>query len=51
MGGRIADDLILAGYLPGLIVRKEIFLPTDDGSLGTQGTVMALLPELLTEGL
>ena len=48
MGGRIADDLfwkeIYQDYCP------EQYLTTDDGSLGTKGTVMALLPELLTKG-
>ena len=28
----------------------EMFLTTDDGSAGTKGTVMALLPQLLAEG-
>ena len=27
-----------------------MFLTTDDGSVGTKGTVMALLPQLLKEG-
>lgn len=48
MGGRTAEDLFW----------KEIFAPcgekigltTDDGSLGTKGTVMAALPEMLAEG-
>lgn len=48
MGGRLADDLfwqeIYQYYCP------EQYVTTDDGSLGTKGTVMALLPELLQKG-
>lgn len=48
MGGRSADEL----FWRQLFVEKaeKIFLTTDDGSLGTKGTVLALLPRLLAEG-
>ena len=48
MGGRTADELFWTKLYEGL--SKEIFLTTDDGSAGTKGTVMALLPQLLKEG-
>lgn len=48
MGGRTAEELfwtdLYKAYCP------EMFLTTDDGSQGTKGTVMALLPQLLAEG-
>lgn len=48
MGGRSAEELFWTKLYEGLC--QEMYLTTDDGSLGTQGTVMALLPELLKEG-
>ena len=48
MGGRTATELFwteLYGNVSG-----QTFITTDDGSLGTKGTVMALLPQLLTQG-
>jgi dihydroorotate dehydrogenase electron transfer subunit len=48
MGGRIADDLFWKDIYTDFC--KEIFLTTDDGSMGTKGTVMALLPKLLQHG-
>ena len=48
MGGRSAEELFWTKLYEGL--SKEIFLTTDDGSTGTKGTVMALLPQLLKEG-
>ena len=47
MGGRCADELfwtkLYEEYCP------VMHLTTDDGSCGTKGTVMAVLPELLAE--
>ena len=48
MGGRCADELfwtkLYEEYCP------VMHLTTDDGSCGTKGTVMAVLPELLASG-
>ena len=48
MGGRTADELFWTKLYEELC--PEMFLTTDDGSAGTKGTVMALLPQLLAEG-
>lgn len=48
MGGRTRDELFWADMYAGLC--PGIYLTTDDGSIGTKGTVMALLPKLLKEG-
>ena len=48
MGGRSESELFWTDFYEGL--SEKIFLTTDDGSKGTKGTVMALLPELLTSG-
>jgi len=45
MGARDAGDLFWEDLFDGSA--QEIFCTTDDGSRGTKGTVMALLPELL----
>ena len=45
MGGRTADDLFWKDMYQNLVERMG--LTTDDGSLGTEGTVMAELPLLL----
>ena len=45
MGGRTADDLFWKDMYLDLVERMG--LTTDDGSLGTEGTVMAELPLLL----
>ncbi len=47
MGGRTADDLFWQDLYQDLCPRQ--FLTTDDGSLGTKGTIMALLPQLLKQ--
>lgn len=48
MGGRTKSELFWQElYRP---FAQHIFMTTDDGSLGTQGTVMALLPSLLAKG-
>lgn len=47
MGGRSAEELFWTQLYEGFCT--DIFLTTDDGSSGTQGTVMALLPQLLAE--
>ncbi len=48
MGGRTEDDLFWKELYMG--IAGEIGLTTDDGSLGTKGTVMALLPGMLQAG-
>lgn len=48
MGGRTATELFWTELYADL--SGKVFTTTDDGSLGTKGTVMALLPELLTQG-
>ncbi len=48
MGGRTADELFWTRLYEEHC--KQMFLTTDDGTVGTQGTVMALLPQLLAEG-
>ena len=48
MGGRCQEDLFWTGMYAEL--SQEVFVTTDDGSMGTKGTVMALLPQLLAEG-
>ena len=48
MGGRSAEELFWTKLYESL--SKNIYLTTDDGSVGTKGTVMALLPQLLKEG-
>lgn len=45
MGGRSKEEVFWACLYDSLC--SEIFVTTDDGSEGTKGTVMALLPELL----
>lgn len=48
MGGRTADELFWTELYEQY--SNNIYLTTDDGSAGTKGTVMALLPELLAKG-
>ena len=48
MGGRTADDLFWKELYDG--IAGQIGLTTDDGSLGTKGTVMACLPDMLEKG-
>ncbi len=48
MGGRTATELFWTELYKDL--SANVFTTTDDGSLGTKGTVMALLPELLQQG-
>lgn len=48
MGGRCAEELFWTSLYEELT--DKMFLTCDDGSVGTQGTVMALLPELLASG-
>lgn len=48
MGGRTKEELFWTKLYNGLC--KNVYLTTDDGSAGIKGTVMALLPQLLTEG-
>lgn len=48
MGGRTAEELFWTQLYEGFCTHT--YLTTDDGSAGTKGTVMALLPQLLAEG-
>ena len=48
MGGRTATELFWTELYADL--SANVYTTTDDGSLGTKGTVMALLPQLLAEG-
>ena len=48
MGGRTADDVFWKDLYEGLA--GNIGITTDDGTLGTKGTVMALLPDMLQRG-
>ena len=48
MGGRCQEDLFWTEMYAKL--SQQVFVTTDDGSMGTKGTVMALLPQLLAEG-
>ena len=48
MGGRTEDDLFWKDLYRD--IAEKTGLTTDDGSLGTKGTVMALLPEMLEKG-
>lgn len=48
MGGRSADELFWSALYKDLC--PNMYLTTDDGSAGVKGTVMALLPKLLTDG-
>ncbi len=48
MGGRTEDELFWTKLYDDLCAK--MYLTTDDGSAGTKGTVMALLPQLLEEG-
>ncbi len=48
MGGRCQEDLFWTEmYAP---LSQQVYTTTDDGSMGTKGTVMALFPQLLAEG-
>ena len=49
MGGRTADELFWQDLYAASV--GTIALTTDDGSLGTQGTVMALLDTMLARGV
>ena len=46
MGGRTAEELFWQKDFA--VCTKNIYLTTDDGSLGTKGYVTALLPQILT---
>ena len=48
MGGRTKKELFWMDIFEDLC--KAIHITTDDGSLGAEGTVLALLPELLQKG-
>lgn len=48
MGGRNEEELFWTKLYEDLCT--NLYLTTDDGSAGTKGTVMALLPQLLAEG-
>ncbi|MDO5101233.1 MAG: dihydroorotate dehydrogenase electron transfer subunit, partial [Eubacteriales bacterium] len=48
MGGRTADELFWQDLYVDLV--GTLALTTDDGSLGTKGTVMALLDTMLANG-
>ncbi len=48
MGGRSEEELFWTSLFRQLC--SQLYLTTDDGSLGTKGTVMALLPQLLAGG-
>ena len=48
MGGRTAEDVFWKDLYDGIAGRTGI--TTDDGTLGTKGTVMALLPDMLEKG-
>ena len=48
MGGRTKDELFWQTLYRPFV--HHMFMTTDDGSLGTPGTVMALLPSLLCKG-
>ncbi len=48
MGGKTAGELFWQELYANKV--NNIFLTTDDGSLGVQGTVLATLPQLLQEG-
>lgn len=48
MGGRTESELFWQDLFRPFA--QHIFITTDDGSLGTRGTVMALLPSLLAQG-
>lgn len=48
MGGRTKSELFWQNLFQPFVQR--MFMTTDDGSLGTHGTVMALLPSLLSQG-
>ncbi len=49
MGGRNSEELFWSDLYSGLC--GGIYLTSDDGSIGSKGTVMALLPELLRRGI
>ncbi|MBO6182987.1 MAG: dihydroorotate dehydrogenase electron transfer subunit [Acidaminococcaceae bacterium] len=48
MGGRTEEELFWKDLYEG--IAGSIALTTDDGTLGTKGTVMALLPDMLRDG-
>lgn len=48
MGGRTKEELFWQSMYEGLV--KDIFITTDDGSLGTKGFTVTVLPELLASG-
>ena len=48
MGGRNSEELFWKELYKDIC--GKIFITTDDGSVGTKGTVLALLPELLSTG-
>lgn len=45
MGGRNADEMFWPSFYASLV--QDIFITTDDGSLGSKGFTVTLLPELL----
>ena len=49
MGGRTKEEVCWTCIYDEL--SEKVFVTTDDGTEGTQGTVMALLPELLASGV
>jgi len=48
MGGKTQAELFWTQLFTDIV--KEVHLTTDDGTEGTKGTVMALLPQLLAAG-
>ena len=49
MGGRTEEELFWKDLYEG--IAGSIALTTDDGTLGTKGTVMALLPDMLMKAV
>ncbi len=45
MGGRCEDDMFWTDYFAP--ISNNVYVTTDDGSMGIKGTVMAVLPKLL----
>ena len=48
MGGRSAEEMFWPGLYDKLV--QDIFITTDDGSMGTKGFTVTLLPQLLQKG-
>ena len=48
MGGRNAEEMFWPELYQGLV--QDVFITTDDGSMGTKGFTVTLLPALLQKG-